>query len=125
MKAQVSMEFVFLIAVAFMILLVFTAVTRDKLMDLSSESEYVLLKDVTYMVQSELYISSMAENDYNRVFNMPMLLGSSEYSIKVDSRQVTANTSKYEFVLPVPSVVGNLQKGNNTINKSSGVIYLN
>ena len=59
--AQISMEFVFLVGVAFTVMLVFVASTRSEFSNLQSEEERSLLKDVSVMVQHELVIASNVE----------------------------------------------------------------
>ena len=124
-RAQVSMEFVFLIGLAFAVMVVFIAATRSEFNTLQSEEERSLVKDVSVMVQHELVLASNVENGYIRIFEIPQKLEGIEYNISVTNNTLLAATDDYEYVLNVPSVVGNLQKGDNTINKTDGVIYLN
>ena len=123
--AQVSMEFIFLVGLAFMVMVVFIASTRSEFDTLRSEEERSLVKDVSVMVQQELIIASNVEDGYVRIFNVPSELDSINYDIQIINNTLIANTSEYEYVLNVPSIVGAIQKGNNTLNKTSGVIYLN
>ena len=124
-RAQVSMEFVFLIGLAFAVMVVFIAATRSEFSTLQSEEERSLVKDVSIMVQHELVLASNVENGYIRIFEIPQKLEDIEYNISITNNTLLAATDDYEYVLNVPSVVGNLQKGDNTINKTDGVIYLN
>ncbi len=124
-KAQVSMEFVFLVGLAFAVMIVFIASTRSEFDQLRSEQERSLVKDVSIKAQHELIIASNVEDGYLRTFSLPSTLDQISYSISITGNTLITNTSEYEYDLNVPSVVGNIQKGNNTINKTNGIIHLN
>ncbi|MBW2996246.1 hypothetical protein KY332_03025 [Candidatus Woesearchaeota archaeon] len=120
------MEFVFLVGLAFMVMLVFISSTRSEFSTLRSEEERSLVKDVAVMVQHELVMASNVEDGYIRIFEVPSKLDNSiDYEIQIAGNIIITNTTEYEYVLNVPSVVGDIQKGDNTINKTDGVIYLN
>ena len=124
-KAQVSMEFVFLIGLAFMVMVVFIASTRSEFSTLRSEEERSLLKDVSVMVQQEFIIASTVEDGYIRIFYVPQDLDGVSYTIQIVNNVLLASTEEYESVLNVPAITGDIQKGNNTINKTNSIIYLN
>ena len=125
LKAQVSMEFVFLIGLAFMVMIVFVSSTRSEFDELRSEEERSLVKDVSVMVQHELVIASNVEEGYIRTFNIPLKLDGISYTMQIINNTLLTSSEDYEYVLNVPSVEGNIQKGDNTINKTNGIIYLN
>ncbi len=125
-QAQVSMEFVFLIGLAFAIMIVFLSSTRSEFNELISEEERSLVKDVSVMVQHEFVMALGVEDGYSRVFYVPPKLNNIDYNITiVNNDTLLTTTEEYEYVLNVPFVEGNVQKGNNTVNKTGGVIYLN
>jgi hypothetical protein len=124
-KSQVSMEFVFLVGVAFMVMLVFISTTRSEFSDLRNEEEKSLVKDVSMMVQHELVMASNVEDGYLRKFYVPLDLDGISYNIQIINNTVLTTTEGYEYVLNIPSVIGSIQKGNNTINKTNSTIYLN
>jgi hypothetical protein len=124
-RAQVSMEFIFLVGLAFMVMVVFVSSTRSEFSTLRSEEERSLVKDVSVMIQHELIIASNVEDGYTRIFSIPLNLDSISYNVQILNNTLIAFTDEYEYVLNVPSVIGDIQKGNNTIVKTNGVIYLN
>jgi len=124
-QSQVSMEFVFLIGVAFMVMLVFVSSTRSEFSALQSEEERSLVKDVSIMVQQEIIIASNVDDGYNRIFYVPLTLNSISYEIQIINNTLFTFTEDYEHSLNIPPVFGNVQKGNNTIRKISGIVYLN
>jgi hypothetical protein len=124
-KAQVSMEFVFLIGLAFMVMVVFVSATRSEFSALSSEEERGLVKDLGVMIQHELILSSNVEDGYTRNFEIPLTLEEISFNMEITNNVLVVYTDDYESVLNIPSVNGSLQKGNNVIRKIDGAIYLN
>ena len=124
-KAQVAMEFVFLVGLAFTVMVVFVSSTRSEFSDLRSLEERSLVKDVSVMVQHELVVASNVEDGYIRKFIVPLNLEGISYNISIINNTLLTSSSGYEYVLSVPSIVGNVVKGNNTINKTGGIIRLN
>lgn len=123
---QVSLEFVFLVALAFTVMVVFMASTRSEFDWVRTEQERSLVKDVSVTVQHELILASGVKDGYIREFSIPIQLDDSiEYNITVIGNTMITMTDDYEYVLNVPTVNGSLIKGNNQINKSGGIIYLN
>ncbi len=125
-KAQVSMEFIFLVGLAFTVMIVFLSSTRSEFNELISEEERTLVKDVSVMVQHELVMALTVKDGYSRIFYVPPKLNNIDYNITiVNNDTLLTTTDEYEYVLNVPFVEGDVQKRNNTINKTGGIIYLN
>ena len=127
LKSQVALEFVLLLAVAFIMFIVFTASARYRTDTLLSQEEFVLLKDIAYYTQSEINQASKMQDGYCRMFSIPEKLDNNvNYSIQIlNNTLIFASTENYEQVLEIPSVIGSIQKNNNTLNKTEGIIYLN
>ena len=124
-KAQVAMEFVFLVGLAFTVMVVFISSTRSEFDELRTEEERSLLKDVTVMAQHELIIASTVEDGYHRVFEIPTTINGIDYTITITNDILLAQTEDYEYDVNIPSVTGNVVLGNNTIEKTDGIVYLN
>ena len=124
LKAQLSLEFVSLVALAFLVMVVFIASTRSEFDELRSREEMSLVKDVAVKVQTELIIASGVEDGYLRTFELPASLDNINYTIGITNTTLVAMTEDYEYVLAVPAVEGVLKKGSNTINKTGSIIYL-
>ena len=124
-KAQVAMEFVFLVGLAFMVMVVFISSTRSEFDELRTAEEMSLLKDAAVMIQYELIIASNVEDGYYRVFELPTDLNGVNYTFEILNNILLLRTANYEQDLNIPKVTGDLRIGNNTINKTDGAIYLN
>jgi hypothetical protein len=124
-NSQVAMEFVMFILLAFMIMVVFSVVTRGRMIDLREEEEYVALKDVVHAVQSEISIATGVEDGYLREFSIPESLGGVDYTIQISGGYIIAESKNHEYILSVPNVEGNITKGVNQVTKEGGTVYLN
>ena len=125
MKGQTALEFVMLVAVAFLILLVYTASTRQDLLVAESAKEHALVKDLAYSLQSEINRIGPLENGYQRTFILPLTLDGKPYTVQIDKKTIIVNTSDYEYLLSILPVTGDFVVGQNTIKKESGEILLN
>lgn len=125
MRAQLAIEFVFLVSVAFLILIVYTASARSDMARAESVKEHALVKDMGYSLQSEVSMVSALEDGYIRGFSIPATLDGIPYNITILNTTLIVNTSNYEHSLPVPSVLGNLTPGANEIKKVEGKILIN
>jgi len=124
-KAQIAMEFILLVSVAFMILIIFLTSVRNQAIDLNERKDFVLVKDLAYKVQYEINIATQVKSGYNRTFFIPEKLDNKEYTIKIEKNELTIKLEKLEFVLDIPEINGNINKGDNTIKNLGGVVYLN
>jgi hypothetical protein len=127
-RGQVAMEFLILISIAFCIFIIYTVITRDKVVNLSMEEEYIHLQDFTDSVRSEILVASQVEDGYYREFTLPQKIADKyEYTIYVNTTtdNIISNTTNHQQVINIPHVNGTIQKGTNVITKEGGIIYLN
>jgi hypothetical protein len=124
-KAQVAFEFVVLVAVLFTALMIFTSFVRDNFSEVQSDTDYFKLKDVALSVKSEINLAVALEDGYQRAFFIPLTLDGLEYNItKEDSALMFASVGT-EYSVSVPYYEGTVQKGNNIIQKTGGVVEVN
>mgnify|MGYP000164958844 CR=1 FL=1 len=124
-KAQIAIEFIFLVCVAFVMLIVLLTSIRDQAIDLNQRKDFVLVKDLAYKVQHEINMATQLKSGYNRIFFIPEKLDNKNYTIKIEKNEITVSLEKLEFFLDIPEINGNINKGNNTIKNIGGVVYLN
>lgn len=124
LKAQVSMEFVFLVGLAFMVMIVFLSSTRSEFDELRWEEERSLVDDVCIMVQQELIIAANVKDGYSRTIYIPEDLEGLNYTIKITNEVLLTYSDEYECVQNIPIVIGDMAKGNLTITKTNGTLYL-
>jgi hypothetical protein len=119
------MEFVMLIMIAFMIMIVFTAFAKDSMIDLRKDEEADALKDVVHAVKAEILIASTVEDGYKRVFEIPDYVSGINYTIEIAYGYIVAESRNHDYSIQVPSTVGVITKGENTIRREGGVVFLN
>lgn len=124
-KAQVAMEFIMFIMIAFMIMIVFTAFAKESMIDLRKDEEGDALKDVVHSVKSEILIATGVEEGYKRNFEIPEQVRGINYTIEIAYGYITAESRNHEYSIQIPPTVGVITKGENTIRKEGGVVFLN
>ncbi len=124
LKGQVAMEFVMMVMLGFMILVVFSAVTRDQYSDIQKEGEYVSLRDVVGMVQAEINTAFGVSDGYERIFLVSETLNGLNYSMSIMSGFIMGESDNFEVIMMIPPVQGNISKGNNIIQKRGGEVFL-
>jgi len=125
-KAQLAFEFLLLVAVAFLIMIVFSAATRVEFTRADSQKEHALVKDMAFSLQSEINRVSQLENGYSRRFRLDLTLDGYPYNATIEQNTLFVRSENYEYPLPVVPVIGNFTvNATNTIRKTNGVIYLN
>ena len=124
-NGQVAMEFVLLVMLAFMILVVFSAVSREQYKNIRKESEYAALKDVVGMFQSEINTAYGVADDYKRIFFAPDDVEGYDYTIIVVDSYLIGESENFEVGMRIPPIQGNVTKGNNTIMRKGGAVFLN
>ena len=125
-KSQASLELLFLIVIAFMMVLVFTIVTVNQQKEINSQKEYILLKDLTLKVQSEIFIAANVEDGYSRTFNIPSNLEGYDYNLNISNGTfIVTETKNNLLIMRIPFVNGRINKGDNIIQKDDGEIKIN
>jgi len=124
-KSQVVFEFVILVSVLFTVLIIFTSFVRDNFSDVQSETDYFKMKDIALSVKSELNLAAALDDGYQRSFFVPLTIDGLEYNISREDGTILFMSGNGEYSVNVPPYTGSVQKGNNLIRKSDGVIEVN
>lgn len=124
-RGQVAFEFVVLVAVLFTALMVFTSFVRDNFSDVRSDTDYFKLKDVALSVKAEINLAVALEDGYQRAFFVPLTIDGLEYNITKQDNALLFSSSSAEYSVSVPYYEGAVQKGNNLIKKTGGVVGVN
>lgn len=119
------MEFVFLVGIAFMIALVFTTIGYNGLKEISDEKEFILVRDLAFKVQNEINLAANVGDGYKRDFEIPQKLEYVDYNATIINNILIVESKNHEYVLLIPTVDGNITKGDNIICKNNGAIKLN
>lgn len=124
-RAQVAIEFVILVSIAFFIFILFVSVTRNKAIELFEEKKYEELKEVGNMIKDELIIASQVNDGYYREIEVPYnIQGSYDYEIERIGNSIYLYLDENQYYVRIPSFLGNISKGKNLITKEGGDIYV-
>ncbi len=124
-RAQVSSEFFIFIGMAFLMSIAFSVSSLEHLSDFRAQKESEAVKDLAFKMQKELLVAANVEDGYVRSFKIPNKLDSINYSLTTQNSTITVESKNSLYIVSIPKVIGNLSKGDNIINKTGGVIYLN
>lgn len=124
-QGQGSFEFLVLIAVAFLILSIYFQFVSERTLIKKEEKQYFQLYDKISSIRTEFLMASGFKDGYHRTFHVPSTIGDREYTLGISNKTIYANTSKHDVSFLIPEVIGSIQKGDNTLRKTGGVLYLN
>ena len=83
------------------------------------------VKDLALKLQKELFIAATVEDGYARFFEIPDKLDNINYSLTTQNSTIAVQSKNGFYLVSIPKTVGNVSKGNNKVNKTGGVIYIN
>ena len=108
--------------------LAFLIAIEKNLSDEHARNVDFMAKEIALTVQNEINIASKASDGYHRDFTIPLRLLNLDYDVDIigqSSVYVRSNDGRHALSLPVANVTGNVQVGDNVIEKDNGVVYLN
>ena len=125
-KTQSSLEFLTLIGLAFLVVILFVALSANEVKEFRDQKEFFLIKDLSLKLQKEVSIAATVENGYVRNFELPDKLENIvDYEVRIRNNTLTVNSSEAVFSAAIVNVTGDFTKGTNTIKKTGGEIYIN
>ena len=127
-KSQASVEFLILVSAFVLFFAIFFIAIHENMNDELAEQNNLLVKEVALAVQDEINLALASDDGYFRTFAIPEKINNNkEYSISLTAGVVYLQTDskKHAIALPVANVTGQIVKGENTIKKENGKIYLN
>lgn len=124
-SAQISAEFFIFLGLAFLIAIAFEIASLEQLNDFRIQKEGEAVKDLALKLQKELLTAATVEDGYVRIFEIPDKLDNINYSITTQNSTIAVQSKNGFYLVSIPKTVGNVSKGNNKVNKTGGVIYIN
>jgi len=122
LKAQASIEFMFMVASATFMILIFVVVYSVIYQDNISDKKQILAQDLGFSIQNEFIMAVQVRDGYRRTFLVPDTLEGIKYNISIiGNALMLANITP----IPIPAVVGEIRKGKNTIVKENNTLCLN
>jgi hypothetical protein len=126
--AQVSIEFISLISLLFILLLLVVYYNSNLHLQLTSIK---ILKDaqtISDQIASEINLALKAGDGYSRIFFIPpKLSGSIDYEISVKDYLVILSWKEgsTQSTILTKNITGEILKGRNFIKNANGIIYVN
>ncbi len=128
LRSQSSMEFFTLTGMAFLMTILFVALSVSEIREFRDTKEFLLIKDLTLKLQKEVAIAASVENGYERSFTLPERLESNVdyFTVIMNRTTLTVNSTKAVFSVRIPATFGkNFTKGSNMVEKDGGRVYVN
>ena len=116
-----------LLGVALLILMMVLAMISDDVSFIAYKKERHVADDLGFMLQNELFLASEVHDGYTRTISLQERYDGVRYNVTIIGRTLVVRTDIEGIEQPfyIPDVVGDFKKGENTIRKQGGVIYLN
>lgn len=123
-KSQVALEFLLVMGVLLTIFIIFKIFLLKETVDISHEKEYTTIKDIALMIQTELNMAQSLEDGFTRTFTLPKTVDGINYTTNITNDYIVITSRNHEYVLSIPQIIGTIEKGDNLINKTDGIIYV-
>lgn len=126
-QAQSAIEFVILIGFILFFFTVFFLAIQGNMADKLKEKQNLAIKEVALTVQDEINLASRSSDGYYREFKIPEKISNKDYDINITEDMVYVRTQdgKSAIALPVATVTGGIDTGENIIKKENGEVKLN
>ena len=126
-RAQVAIEFLITVGAVILFTSIFLLAIQNSHQDKTYHYQNIQLEEIALSVQNEINLALESTEGYSRQFKIPEKAGSLEYEITIDSGVIYIKTTngKHALIVPVPEIIGNVNKTWNSIKKINGNIYLN
>ena len=125
LRAQVSLEFMFIVIILLFLTILFVIAAGNKTNDFQREKNIFLLRDTAGSVRNEIQVAYAMDSGYTRSFDVPDTLEGINYSIEIQNNFISAVLDDEVIELAIQPVNGSLQKGSNLIRKVNGSVLLN
>ena len=125
--SQTSIEFIILVGFVLFFLTLFLIAVQENTSYKTHQRKNQQVKELILGIQDEINLASEASEGYYREFNVPNQVAGMDYQVGIaeDFLYIKTTDGRFAISLPVPSVVGDILKGDNFIKKENGAVYLN
>jgi len=126
--AQVSIEFISLISVLFILLILTIYYNSELYYQIYSTRILKEAQTISDQIASEINLALKAGDGYSRIFFLPTKISNTiDYSITVENYLVIVawDSSSVQSTILTKNVTGEFLKGKNLIRNSGGIVYVN
>jgi hypothetical protein len=124
-NGQVSEEFVAFVGIGFLMAIIVMMVIFNEQQNKFRERDISETRELAIKIEEEIIIAATVENGFARNFSLPSTLPSGKgYGIVENSSYVRIVAETSEWEVRVPKYNGSIQKGQNTICKKYGKVFI-
>ena len=97
MKSQSSTEFMIFIGIAIIIMMSYFAIAHNYLNLIYKQKDIVSGQDLAKRIKNEINLAARVEDNYERTFNIPSQIGDKQFSIHIESREITVTIDGLDY----------------------------
>ena len=128
MKSQSSTEFLIFVGIAIIIMISYFAIAHTYLNLTYKQKEIISGQDLAKKIKSEINLAARVEDNYERTFQLPYLVGDKEFKVHIEKREVSVTIDKLDYtellMVDIPNGVDLSPGYIVTITKIKGVISI-
>ena len=124
MRAQIAVEYVMIVALAFVVAVGYLLVISNVQKRTIDDAEQSETERIAGMIQGEIILAAQVKDGYERTFDLPDKIRDQDYIIlsSNDSVRVVFKTRIAHRLTPLHN--GTISPGENTITKKDGIITI-
>ena len=96
-KSQVSIEFMFFVGMAFVLLAAYLVITYNYLDLTFKRSDIVNSLDLLEQLRNEINLASRLENGYTRIFVLPSKINKKDYTLSLNNREINIKFNNVDY----------------------------
>lgn len=120
-----SIEFMFMVISALMIVVGFLYIFSEYYKDTLAEKKQTVLYDYGVNLQREFLLAEEAGKGYRRGFTLPENVDGFRFTVFLEANTLMLNYSEAILYFSIPNTTGNLTQGYNLIHNEEGQLTLN
>ncbi|NQU32277.1 MAG: hypothetical protein HQ521_03500 [Bacteroidetes bacterium] len=125
-RGQATVEFMIMFGAALFFFVVFMSIVQMNVLDKNLEKQRIVLQNVAIDVRDEIGFASRSSDGYFREFYVSENILGVYYNITLAEDMVFVIMGNQTFAYDIPEgVIGNVQKGLNTIKKEGEDVIIN
>jgi hypothetical protein len=124
-KAQMTVEFLAMVAMSMVIAFGYLYIFGDMYRDIQRDKRSLVMQDFGQSLQLELITASQMTAGFKRTIVLPQKLESFSYTVVTQKNTLSIDFEDGEATFLIPSATGNLVIGQNTIENRNGTLCLN
>lgn len=97
-KSQSSTEFMIFIGIAIIILMSYFAITNNYLNLIYKQKDIISGQDLAKQIKNEINLASRIENNYERTFTLPSMVGNNDYIVNIEGREINVKIEGLDYV---------------------------